>query len=472
MHKGLWLLWLSISLCTVAWAQQSKDIAGKWYGVTKSYYGDKQRLTVVLEKERDGYKGELRNPDYNDEAITLDHVIYRQDTLLLRVDTIKFAYTGVWNEASKQFQGIFTWNGQQGEFNLSRREIRQSDVYKRPQEPKPPYPYHTDEVKFTNEHDHVSLAGTFTRPAEWGRYPVVVLLNGSGPQDRNDEMAGHKTFLVLADFLARNGIASLRFDDRGVGASGGVYEKSNIYDFAGDANAAIAYLKTRKDVDPYTVGLLGHSEGAIVAQIAAANNKSIAFVVSMAGPGITGRQLVDQKVIMDGRMAGESDAEIKARVESLKPYWDALASDTNYVVAATRAKSALRDIYRASPEEVKKQVSEETFVNDIHFDRELSSILLYKPLDYLKQIKCPFMAINGTRDMQVEATTNLNAIERALRENGNMLVTIRKFDGLNHLFQRCKTCTVGEYGDLEQTIDPLVPEFIAHWILQLPPRAR
>jgi pimeloyl-ACP methyl ester carboxylesterase len=472
MRKGYWLLWMCIAWCSVALAQQTKDISGKWYGVTRSYYGDKQRLTVVLEKAGEGYTGELQNPDHEDAAISLDHVIYRGDTLLLRIDTIRFAYTGVWNAAEKQFEGIFSWGGLKGTFNISRKEIKKSDVYKRPQEPKPPYPYYTDEVKFENAHNHLSLAGTFTRPAEWGRYPVVILLSGSGPQDRNDEMAGHKTFLVLADFLARNGIASLRFDDRGTGGSGGVYGQSSIYDFANDAKAALEYLKTRKDVDPYAIGLLGHSEGAAVAQIAAANNKSVAFVVSLAGPGVTGRELVDQKIVLDGRMSGASDGEIMERLQRLKPYWDALASDTNYAVAAARAKAALRDIYRHSPEDVKKQVSEEEFTSDLQFDRELSSILLYKPLDYLKQIKCPFMAINGTRDLQVDATTNLNAIERALRENGNMLVTIRKFDGLNHLFQRCKTCTVAEYGDLEQTIDPLVPEFIAHWILQLPPRPR
>ncbi|CAL1517297.1 alpha/beta fold hydrolase [Chitinophaga sp. MM2321] len=472
MHKCFWALLISVGICTMALAQDNKEIAGKWYGVAKSYYGEKQRLTIVLEKDGEGYKGEMLSPDQTEDAISFDNVVYRKDTLLLRIDGIRFAYAGVWDPAAKLFKGVFTWNGQRSDFNLSRKETRKEDLFKRPQEPVPPYPYYTEDVTFDNQKDSVTLAATFTRPATMGRYPVVVMISGSGPQDRNEEMASHKTFLVLADYLARNGVASLRYDDRGVGASTGYYGDADVYDFAADTKAAVAYLKTRKDVDPYSIGLLGHSEGAIVAQIAAANNKSVAFVVSMAGMGLTGRELVDQRLIIDAKMAGEPDSVVSDRLHHLKPYWDALASDTNITVAKAKAVEALREIYRTSPDDIKNEVSEEDFVNNVNLNRELSSVLQYKPLEYLKQIKCPFMAISGSRDMQVDATTNLNAIERALRENGNMHVTIRKFDGLNHLFQQCKTCTVAEYGELEQTIDPRVPEFIAHWILQLPPMAR
>ncbi|WP_160715647.1 alpha/beta hydrolase family protein [Chitinophaga solisilvae] len=472
MHKFFWALLCGVMLGIAVQAQDTKNITGRWYGVSSSYYGEKQRLIVVLEKNGDGYTGRLSSPEQSAESLPFDNVVYRKDTLLLRIDEINFAYAGVWNAAARQFQGIFTWNGQQHKFDLSRKEIKREDLYKRPQEPQPPYPYATEEVTFPGKDGKVMLAGTFTRPAALGRYPVVVMLSGSGPQDRNAEMAGHKTFLVLADYFARNGIASLRFDDRGTGRSSGTYSQAGIYDFANDARGAVAYLKTRRDIDPYSIGLLGHSEGAIVAQIAAADNKSVGFVVCMAGVGLPGRELVDQRLVLEGKLAGESDSLVRDRLIRLKPYWDALAGDTNIVAATAKAREALQEIYRSSPKELQAQVSEQEFVNNIHFDKELSSVLLYKPLDYLKQIKCPFMAVNGSNDVQVDATSNLEAIERGLRENGNMLVTIRKFDGLNHLFQRCKTCTVAEYGDLEQTIDPLVPEFIVHWILQLPPTAR
>ncbi|PSL48071.1 hypothetical protein CLV51_102933 [Chitinophaga niastensis] len=472
MYKGFLVLLVSVCLCTMAGAQDKAGITGKWYGVAKSYYGEKQRLIVVLEKDGDGYKGEMQSPDQTNESISFDNVVYRKDTLLLRIDEIKFTYTGVWDQATAQFKGLFTWNGQQSEFDLSKKVVNKEDLFKRPQEPKPPYPYYTEEVKFDNKKDSVTLAGTFTRPATMGKYPVVVMITGSGPQDRNEEMASHKTFLVLADYFARNGIASLRYDDRGVAASTGNYGDAGIYDFADDTRAAVTFLQKRKDVDVHSIGLLGHSEGAVIAQIVAANNPTIAFVVSMAGVGLPGREIVDQKMFMEGKMAGESDSLINARIVRLKNYWDALAGDSNLTSAKASATAALQEVYRTSSEAVKQHVTEEAFVGDVSFSKEQSSLLRYQPLKYLKQIKCPFMAINGSRDIQVNAATNLSAIERSLRENGNFLITIRKFDGLNHLFQRCQSCTVEEYGELEQTIDPLVPEFIMHWILQLPPTAR
>ncbi|MCW3464276.1 alpha/beta hydrolase family protein [Chitinophaga nivalis] len=472
MYKCGWALLLCVCLCAVVRAQDPTVITGKWYGVATSYYGEKQRLIVTLAKQGTGYAGQLESPDQTAVALPFDQIVYRRDTLLLRIDDIRFAYTGVWDVASARFKGLFSWNGQQSRLDLSRTVINREDVSRRPQEPVAPYPYYTENVTFDHTKDSITLAGTFTRPATLGKYPVVVLISGSGAQDRNGEMAGHKTFLVLADYLARNGIASLRCDDRGTGASGGDHTKATIYDLAADVKSAMAYLKTRRDVDVRSIGLAGHSEGAAIAQIAAADNPAVAFVIAMAGPGLPGRELVDQQIIINGRLAGEPDSLTQSRLLRLKPYWDALAGDTNIAVAKARATEVLRDMYRHAPDSIKQQVSEEVFAGDINFTPEMSSLLLYKPLVYLRQIKCPVMAINGSRDIQVEADANLNAIERALRENGNMLVTIRKFEGLNHLFQRCKTCTVEEYGELEQTIDPMVPEFMSHWILQLPPTAK
>jgi uncharacterized protein len=470
MYKGFWVLLLGMLVGSMAMAQDNTGIAGKWYGTFKRYYGDKYRMVVQLEKDGAGsYKGHIELPDLADEeTFELETVVYRKDTLLLRIDEVRFSYAGVWDPATQQFKGISSFGGDENPVDLGRKEITKADLYKRPQEPKPPYPYHTEEVRFNNIKDSVSLAGTFTRPAAGGRYPVVVMISGSGPQNRDEEIAGHKMFLVLADYFARNGIASLRFDDRGVGKSTGDYYAATINDFAHDVSTAMGYLKTRRDVDPLTVGLLGHSEGGIVAQIVAANNPGVAFVISMAGVGLNGRQLIDQQMAIKQSMAGKSDSFIVADRQRMKPYWDLLASDSDMAVIKPKAEKIIRELYRTSDESVKKEMTVSEMVNNASLSPEAISILKYNPLTYLKQIKCPFMAINGTQDIQVDATTNLNAIQRALTENGNLLVTIRKFDGLNHLFQRCKTCTANEYGELEQTIDPLVPEFIAHWILQLP----
>ncbi|MGF6850071.1 pimeloyl-ACP methyl ester carboxylesterase [Chitinophaga sp. W3I9] len=470
MYRGFWVLIVSLLTGSVGMAQDNANIAGKWYGTFKLYYGDKYRMIVDLAKDGEGYKGTLQLPEMSDDdQFEIETVVYRKDTLLLRIDGMRFSFTGVWDPAAKQFRGITGLGDDQSHADLSRKEITAAEMYKRPQEPKPPFPYYTEQVRFNNIKDSVTLAGTFTRPAAQGKYPVVLLLSGSGPQDRNEEIAGHKLFLVLADYFARNGIATLRYDDRGFGASTGDFYTSDIYDFSHDALTALKYLKARKDVDISRMGVLGHSEGAIVAQIVAANNPGVAFVISMAGVGVSGRELIDQQAFAKGKVAGKPDSLILAEQARMKPYWDLLASDSDIVAITPRAQEILRDIYRNSSEDVKKVQTEDELIRRANMSPETISLLRYKPLTYLKQIKCPFMAINGTADIQVDATANLKEIERALNENGNLLTTIRKFDGLNHLFQRCKTCEVNEYGELEQTIDPLVPEFMAHWILQLPP---
>lgn len=469
MYRGFWVLLLGVLTGSMAMAQDNAGIAGKWYGTFKRYYGDKYRIVLQLEKDGAGYKGSIGLPDLSDdEVFDLETVVYRKDTLLLRIDGLRFSYTGVWDAATRQFKGISRLSDEEAQVDLGRKEITKADLYKRPQEPKPPYPYYTEEVRFNNIKDSVSIAGTFTRPAAMGKYPVVVMISGSGPQNRDEEMAGHKLFLVLADYFARNGIASLRYDDRGEGASTGEYNNATIYDFAHDVSTAMGYLKKRKDVDPTGIGLLGHSEGGIIAQIVAANNSGVAFVISMAGMGLNGRQLIDQQMAIKQSMAGRSDSFILADRQRMKAYWDVLASDSDIAVIKPKAVAIIRELYRSSDDAVKKEITEDEMVRNATLSPEAISLLRYNPLSNLKLIKCPFMAINGTKDIQVDATTNLNAIERGLTENGNMLVTIRKFDGLNHMFQRCKTCTANEYGELEQTIDPLVPEFIAHWILQLP----
>lgn len=470
MYSRFWVLIVILLTGSVAMAQDNANIAGKWYGTFKLYYGDKYRMIIDLQKDGAGYKGTLQLPEMSDnDYFELETVVYRKDTLLLRIDALRFSFTGVWDPAANQFRGITGFVDDQSHSDLGRKEITAAEMYKRPQEPKPPFPYYTEQVKFNNVKDSVTLAGTFTRPAAQGKYPVVLMLSGSGPQDRNEEIAGHKLFLVLADYFARNGIASLRYDDRGFAGSTGDFDTSDIYDFSHDALTALKYLKTRKDADPARIGLLGHSEGAVVAQITAANNPAVAFVISMAGVGISGRELIDQQSAAKGKLAGKSDSLILADQARMKPYWDLLASDSDIAAITPKAQEILRNIYRNSSEDVKKGQTEDELIRASNMRPETISLLRYKPLNYLKQIKCPFMAINGTADIQVDATANLKEIERALNENGNLLTTIRKFDGLNHLFQRCKTCEVNEYGELEQTIDPLVPAFMAHWILQLPP---
>lgn len=473
--KCLGALLLGICLYGNTYAQGKAGYKETWYGVFKTPVGEKQRLEVILEKENNStYKGWLKVTDADAPPIALEEVEYRGDSLRFSIGDGN-TYASRWDAVKKEFNGQLVMFDEATPLTLSRKEIRKEDLYTRPQEPKPPFSYHTEEVTFVNPVSGNTLAGTFTRPDYvTAKYPVVIMITGAGPRDRNNEVAGHKPFLVLADYLTRNGIAVLRYDSRGAGKSTGDYEHADIFDFAEDVRAAIKFIKTRKDVDTAFVGLLGHSQGANVAQMVAAGNKAVAFVVSMAGTGISGRQLIDLQWEIAGKSTGASDSEVRQKQAQFKDYFDLLATEKDMAVLVPKATAALQKIYQASPDSVKASISEEDFVDQIlgsNLQKAALSMIRYKPLPYLQQVKCPFLGINGTHDVQVDANVNLPAIERALMENGNMQVTIRKFDGLNHLFQRCNTCTLAEYGDLEQTISPMVLEFITHWIQHLPAKA-
>lgn len=469
MLKRFWVLMIGLVLGTTAMAQQQVGLDGKWFGTYKLYYGEKQRIILNFEKEGADYKGNLTLPDLPvAERFNFTVIIQRGDTLLFRIDEIRFAYVGVWDQATQQFKGNASFGPDMSAADFGRKEIRKEDVNKRPQEPKTPFSYYTEEVQFSNTKEKVTLGGTFTRPRQFGLYPVVILLGGSGAQTRDDEMAAHKLFLVLADYFAKNGIATLRYDDRGVGTSTGQFDTSSIYNFAKDAQAAVEYLETRRDVYKSKIGVLGHSEGAIIAQLVAANNPSVAFVISMAGIGLPGRDLVDLQSRIKSKMDGVPDSLVNLQAQRMKPYWDLLAGEQSISVVRPLAEAMIHKLYDESPAELRQTTTAEEMVKGANITPEAISVLRYRPLEQLKKIKCPFMAINGSNDLQVDATTNLNAIERILRENGNSFTTVRQFQGLNHLFQRCITCDTDEYGELEQTIDPLVPEFMAHWILQLP----
>jgi pimeloyl-ACP methyl ester carboxylesterase len=474
--KCLWALLLGICLYGTTYAQGKTGYKETWYGVFKTPVGEKQRLEIILEKENNNaYKGWLKVADTDAEPIPLQHIEYRGDSLRFELGEGN-SYSSSWDPVKQQFNGKLLMFNESTPLALSRKEIKKEDLYKRPQEPKPPFNYYTEEVSFVNPAGGTTLAGTFTRPDYFtAKYPVVIMISDAGARDRNNEIAGHKPFLVMADYLARNGIAVLRYDSRGTGKSTGDYDNTDIFDLAKDVQAAISFIKTRKDVDTAFVGLLGLGQGANVAQIVAAGDPSLAFVVSMAGTGISGRQMIDLQWEIAGRSTGASTDEIKHKQAQFKAYFDLLATESDMAVLEPKAVELLKQIYQTSPEAQKAQMSEEDFVDEIlnsNLQKAALSMMRYKPLPYLQKIKCPFLAINGTLDVQVDANVNLPAIERALTENGNMKVTIRKFEGLNHLFQRCNTCTFAEYGELEQTISPMVLEFITHWIQHLPAKTR
>ncbi|WP_126249092.1 alpha/beta hydrolase [Chitinophaga rhizosphaerae] len=331
----------------------------------------------------------------------------------------------------------------------------------RPQEPKPKYPYHVENTYFPNRKDSISLAGTFSRPFEPGKYPAVVLISGSGPQDRNSNILGHKSFLVIADYLTRNGIAVLRYDDRGVGESRGVMKGSGIAEFTRDAEAALEYLKGRADVDGSRIGVIGHSEGGAIGLVLAAENPAVKFLVSMAGPGVRGDELImsQTKAILQQYQAG--DSIVQQQLGYQRKMMDAILQEKDTAALRGRIRSNARAQYDDNPN-IQKNMEEGMFIQQVssqYLTPEYLSIVRFDPKPYFAKVTCPVLALNGDKDVQVISSIHLPGWK-----NGIKNADTREMPGLNHLFQTCKSCQVMEYARLTETISPAVLSEISDWI--------
>jgi pimeloyl-ACP methyl ester carboxylesterase len=283
------------------------------------------------------------------------------------------------------------------------------------------------------------------------------LIPGSGPHDRDETLLGHKVFLVLADYLTRKGIVVLRVDDRGVGKSTGNLADATTADLATDAEAGVAYLKTRSEVDPHKIGLIGHSEGGLIAPMVAARNADVAFIVMMAGPGVPGDEILVEQVLLISEASGASHdvAEKNATAE-------------REVVTLVKQEKDNAVLEKDLREKLAGKIPEAQIDPTI---KQLTSpwvryFIAYDPAPALRKVKCPVLAINGEKDVQVPPKQNLPAIRRALEEGGNQHAEADELPGLNHLFQTAKTGVPSEYSEIEETMSPAAMEKIASWILK------
>ncbi|RPI72503.1 MAG: alpha/beta hydrolase [Ignavibacteriales bacterium] len=363
-----------------------------------------------------------------------------------------------------------TWSQGGSSFPLSL--IRSAGIKppKRPQEPEPPLPYIEEEITIKNEQDDLTLSGTFTYPENIDNLPVVILISGSGPQNRNEELLGHKPFLVLADHLTRNGIAVLRFDDRGIGQSTGDFSSATTEDFVTDVLAAVDYLETRKEIDQDKIGLIGHSEGGLVAPIASVKCDEIDFIILMAAPGLSGREILRLQTALIMRAGGADEELISREVESAMKSYDIIINEQDSAAAREKLKKYFDESYAGMSKEEKEQLGNP----DSYFDQQARMLLSpwfkyfleYDPYPVLTEVKIPVLAINGEKDLQVPPKENLSLIEKAFNEGGNKNYKIVELPGLNHLFQVAETGSPDEYVKIEQTISPDALNLITEWINQ------
>ena len=359
-------------------------------------------------------------------------------------------------------QGYFTTV-----LHLKKSETSIASKPNRPQEPKTPLPYSSKDVTFVNEVAGITLAGTLTLPKGKGPFPAVVLVTGSGAQNRNEEILNHKPFLVLSDYLTRSGIAVLRYDDRGVGQSGGKFDGSTTSDFAYDAQAAYNFLARTKKINKERIGIIGHSEGAMVAPMVAASDSSVKFIVLRAGPGIPIDQLMLKQTEVSSRFAGISEEEIAVSLELNRKFYDILLNEKDDERAKIQIEQIVQDHLNSMPSEISTQISNELpQLTKTMLSPWFRYFINFNPEHFLKQINCPVLAINGSKDSQVSAIENLDGIRKSVKETHNKNVYTYIMPDLNHLMQHCESGSVNEYIKIEETFSEEVMKIIADWIKQ------
>ena len=335
----------------------------------------------------------------------------------------------------------------------------------RPQEPKPPYPYGSENVGFENAADRVHLAGTLTLPPGNGPHPAVLLISGSGPQDRDETLFGHKPFLVIADYLTRRGVAVLRVDDRGVGESTGSRTAATSENFAGDALAAVGFLASRREIDRSRIGLIGHSEGGLIAPMVATRSRDVAFIVLLAAPGFPGAEIAAMQSHALLKAAGASEEQLAKQAVLQRKLTEALAGEGDAAVLRARVDRVLvEELGEADPRlpAARKNLEPQIALAVQPWTRFYMS---YDPRPALRQVRCPVLALTGSKDIQVLAGPNLDAIRTALKEGGNSDATVQELPGLNHLFQTAATGLPAEYVKIEETFAPAALDALGEWIL-------
>lgn len=443
----------------------AQDISGQWSGILK-VPGGQLGLVLHITMANGGYSATLDSPNQGVKGIPVNSVEFNNSVLKLTMTSLNAEYTGTLG-ADNIFKGIFKQNGQSYPLDLGRGDLEKTKL-SRPQEPVKPYPYYSEDVKFDNEKDKITLAGTLTLPAKEGNFPAVILISGSGPQDRNEELLGHKPFLVLSHHLTRNGIAVLRYDDRGTAQSTGNFSNSTTKDFATDVESAVAYLKTRKEINQKKIGLIGHSEGGMIAPMVAAGSDEIAFIVLLAGPGIPGDELLIKQAHLIFKANGVSESVLNEIDMLNKKGYAILKEKSDFaeikkeLLPIIEEANKLLPVNQQPPADKKNEYLQQS-VNQIATPW-FQFLIRYNPAETLEKVKCPVLALNGANDLQVPPKEDLEGIKKAFEKGGNKNFTVKELPKLNHLFQESETGSPNEYAKIEQTFAPTALTEISNWI--------
>jgi pimeloyl-ACP methyl ester carboxylesterase len=442
----------------------AQDISGKWSGIIESGKSDPVIFNFTFERSGEEYLTIIDIPAMRVASLKPKKTFFSKEALIVDGSNLGFTYRGTFKNDSQQIEGTFTEGMNAMALILKKVQIETQNTFKRPQEPVKPYPYIEEEIIFYNKEANITLVGTLTLPSKTGKCPVVILISGSGPQDRDETFYEHKPFLVLSDYLTRQGIGVLRYDDRGVGKSTGDHSLATTKDLASDVLSAVTYLKSRKEFDK--IGLIGHSEGAIIAPMVANLSKKVSFIVMLAGSGISGS---DVSLYLAKKTRGFPVQDEAAYELAIKKAIKIAAADKDLA----EIKKELRIHYNEAIVPMLRPI--------INSDAKISTIIAnliemrttpwnryfynYNPANELQKITCPVLALNGSKDTQVQPGINQEGMRKALSKGHTKDFTINEIPNVNHLFQECETGEMEEYNTITQTIAPFILKQISDWIL-------
>ncbi|MFX1573661.1 MAG: alpha/beta hydrolase family protein [Promethearchaeota archaeon] len=441
------------------------NIEGNWQG-NLNVGKIELPITFIIKKDDIGdFTAKLFSPKQG-QTIEANVITYKNKELQIDFNTIGGKFKGTYLPSFQKIGGKWYQRGQK--FDVILEQIANVNEIKRSQELHKPYPYVEEQVAYNSTEENITLAGTLTYPRNKSRFPATILISGSGALDRDETIFGHHPFLVLADNLTRRGIAVLRVDDRGVGGSTGNYMKSTSIDIANDVIAGINYLKSRKEIDPRKIGLIGHSEGGVIAPIVANLSPDVAFIVLMAGPGLPLEEILYKQAELIGRGENLSEDLITMERSLQEKLFSIIKKESNNVLAKSKLEKVISKALNKMKDQNLPILSQGSIEAQIEFMLSpwFRDFLKYDPRIALSQVKCPVLALNGEKDLQVPSKENLSAIELILKSNGNTHYEVKELPNLNHLFQTAQTGALSEYVNIEETISPIALKVIGDWILE------
>lgn len=454
-----------------AYAQSMAKYAGNWEGTLDVGVIQLRIIFHIKEDGKGGLVTTADSPDQSAYGLKCDSTFVQENGLTIRMTNLNASFSGkLINDST--IDGTFV---QQADIPLLLKKTEQVKEIKRPQTPMAPFPYKIEEVEYSNADQSLRYGATITIPEGNSVFPAIVLITGSGAQDRDETIMGHKLFAVIADHLSRKGFIVLRVDDRGVGKSSGIFNNATSEDFSKDVSSHVDYLLSRPETNKKKIGLIGHSEGGMIAPMVATKRKDIHFILLLAAPGVPIIDLMAAQNEAIAKSSGVGAAALKEIKPLFKKVVTAIMEAPDSTAAITSVTAITENWAAAQNKELLKELNFETPRERSDYITEMVSqfqspwfryFIRFNPGEYLEELKCKVLALNGDKDIQVLAAQNLPGIETALKKSKSPLYNVEELPGLNHLMQTCKKCSLDEYGALEETISPVALEAISNWLIK------